>query len=158
MVGTLVVLAICMVPFLQLAFHYLTYKGAAVLTGTVGGQRTEPAHGRDRRGLRADPGDDGELRPDPSVQHRVRGLGGGLAMMELLRAWLTGITAAAILCALANSLMPEGAVRRVGKLSCGLVMLAAVLRPLVEVEALSPGDLLEDYQAQSAVQTQSSAA
>ena len=75
-------------------------------------------------------------------------------MMELLRAWLTGITAAAILCALANSLMPEGAVRRVGKLSCGLVMLAAVLRPLVEVEALSPGDLLEDYQAQAAVQTQ----
>ena len=75
-------------------------------------------------------------------------------MMELLRAWLTGITAAAILCALANSLMPEGAVRRVGKLACGLVMLAAVLRPLVEVEALSPGDLLEDYQAQSAVQTQ----
>ena len=119
-----------------------------------GGQRTEPAHGRDRRGLRADPGDDGELRPDPSVQHRVRGLGGGVAMMELLRAWLTGITAAAILCALANSLMPEGAVRRVGKLACGLVMLAAVLRPLVEVEALSPGDLLEDYQAQSAVQTQ----
>lgn len=75
-------------------------------------------------------------------------------MMELLRTWLTGITAAAILCALANSLMPEGAVRRVGKLACGLVMLAAVLRPLVEVEALSPGDLLEDYQAQAAVQTQ----
>ena len=75
-------------------------------------------------------------------------------MMELLRAWLTGITAAAILCALANSLMPEGAVRRVGKLACGLVMLSAILRPLVEVEALSPGDLLEDYQAQAAVQTQ----
>ena len=36
-VGTLVVLAICIVPFLQLAFHYLTYKGAAVLTGTVAG-------------------------------------------------------------------------------------------------------------------------
>ena len=75
-------------------------------------------------------------------------------MMELLRAWLTGITAAAILCALANSLMPEGAVRRVGKLACGLLMLSAVLRPLVEVEALSPGDLLKDYQARTAVQAQ----
>ena len=75
-------------------------------------------------------------------------------MMELLRAWLTGITAAAILCALANSLMPEGAVRRVGKLACGLLMLSAVLRPLVEVEALSPGDLLKDYQARAAVQAQ----
>ena len=40
-------------------------------------------------------------------------------MMELLRAWLTGITAAAILCALANSLMPEGAVRRVGSWPAG---------------------------------------
>lgn len=75
-------------------------------------------------------------------------------MMELLRTWLTGITAAAILCALANSLMPEGSVRRVGRLACGLVMLAAVLRPLVEVEALSPGDLLEDYAAQTDVQAQ----
>ena len=65
-----------------------------------------------------------------------------------------GITAAAILCALANSLMPEGAVRRVGKLACGLLMLSAVLRPLVEVEALSPGDLLKDYQARAAVQAQ----
>lgn len=34
-VGLLVVLAICLGPFLQLAFHYLTYKLAAALTGTV---------------------------------------------------------------------------------------------------------------------------
>jgi len=33
-------------------------------------------------------------------------------------------------------------------------MLSAVLRPLVEVEALSPGDLLKDYQARAAVQAQ----
>ena len=35
----LVVLAICLTPFLQLALHYLTYKGAAALTGTVAGPR-----------------------------------------------------------------------------------------------------------------------
>lgn len=34
-VGLLVVLAICIGPFVQLAFHYLTYKFAAALTGTV---------------------------------------------------------------------------------------------------------------------------
>ena len=34
-VGMLVVLTICLLPFLQLAIHYLTYKGAAALTGTV---------------------------------------------------------------------------------------------------------------------------
>ena len=38
-VGMLVVLAICLTPFLQLALHYLTYKGAAALTGTVAGPR-----------------------------------------------------------------------------------------------------------------------
>ena len=35
----LVVLAICLTPFLQLALHYMTYKGAAALTGTVAGPR-----------------------------------------------------------------------------------------------------------------------
>ena len=43
--------------------------------------------------------------------------------------WLTGVTAAAILCALAERLMPEGAVRRVGKLALSLVMLFAMVRP-----------------------------
>lgn len=38
-VGLLVVLAICMGPFLQLGFHYLTYKLAAALTGTVADPR-----------------------------------------------------------------------------------------------------------------------
>lgn len=38
-VGLLVVLAICIGPFVQLAFHYLTYKLAAALTGTVADPR-----------------------------------------------------------------------------------------------------------------------
>ncbi len=37
--GLLVVLAICIGPFAQLAFHYLTYKFAAALTGTVADPR-----------------------------------------------------------------------------------------------------------------------
>ena len=37
--GLLAVLAICIGPFLQLAFHYLTYKLAAALTGTVADPR-----------------------------------------------------------------------------------------------------------------------
>lgn len=35
MAGMLVVLAICLTPFLQLALHYLAYKLAAALAGTV---------------------------------------------------------------------------------------------------------------------------
>lgn len=38
-VGLLVVLAICIGPFLQLALHYLTYKLAAAFTGTVADPR-----------------------------------------------------------------------------------------------------------------------
>ena len=49
--------------------------------------------------------------------------------------------------------MPEGSVRRVSKLAMGLVMLAALLRPLVQVEASSPLDVWEDYQARTAAQT-----
>lgn len=57
-------------------------------------------------------------------------------MMELLRQWLMGITGAALLAALAESMMPSGAVRRVGKLAGGLLLLLAVLQPL-----LTTGDL-----------------
>ena len=38
-VGVLVVVSICFAPFLQLAIHYLTYKGTAALTGTVANSR-----------------------------------------------------------------------------------------------------------------------
>ena len=38
-VGMLGVLAICLIPFLQLAFHYLTYKLAAALIGAVSDKR-----------------------------------------------------------------------------------------------------------------------
>ena len=41
--------------------------------------------------------------------------------------WLLGILAACILCSVAESLMPSGPVKRVGKLVCGLVLLCALL-------------------------------
>ena len=75
-------------------------------------------------------------------------------MMEWLGGWLTGVTAAAILCALAERLMPEGAVRRVGKLALSLVMLFAMVRPLVQIPVESPADLFSEYQAQTAAQAQ----
>lgn len=51
-------------------------------------------------------------------------------MMELIKQWLLGITGAAILAALAEGIMPDGGIRQVGKLICGLLLLAAVLKPL----------------------------
>ena len=75
-------------------------------------------------------------------------------MMDLVGNWLTGVTAAAILCALANSLMPDGPVRRVGRLACGLAVLAAVLGPVLRLEPMEPEAWLEEYGQVMAVQRQ----
>lgn len=62
-------------------------------------------------------------------------------MMALVREWLLGITGAAILSALGEALMPEGGVKRVGKLVCGLVLAFSILRPLsvLDTTNLWPG-------------------
>lgn len=52
----------------------------------------------------------------------------------MVREWLLGVTGAAVLAALADSLMPPGGVKQVGRLVCGLVLLLAVLRPFAGVE------------------------
>lgn len=66
-------------------------------------------------------------------------------MMDGARGWLLTIISASILCALADSLMPAGAVKRVGRLVCGLVLLCAVLSPLAELDLAGGQDWLEDY-------------
>lgn len=68
-------------------------------------------------------------------------------MMEMIRSWLIGVTCAAILVSLANSLMPAGAVRKIARLTGGLILMLAVLQPLLK---LDPGDLsgyMDDYEA-----------
>lgn len=55
-------------------------------------------------------------------------------MMEGLRSWLLSVIAAALLCAVAGALMPPGPVRQVGRLVCGLVLMAAVLSPLTALD------------------------
>lgn len=44
--------------------------------------------------------------------------------------WLIGVTCAAMLAAVARSVMPAGAVRQVGNLVCAMMLLWAVLKPL----------------------------
>lgn len=65
--------------------------------------------------------------------------------MGALRGWLLGVIAAAILTALADSVMPSGAVKRVGKLVCGLMLLAAVFSPLPGFEIRESAQWLEEY-------------
>lgn len=68
--------------------------------------------------------------------------------MGALREWLLSVTAAAILCALAQGLIPPGPVRRVGRLTAGLVMAAALLAPLASLRGVEPQQWLESWQPQ----------
>lgn len=55
--------------------------------------------------------------------------------------WLIGVTAAAMLAAVARCLMPAGAVRQVGSLVCAMMLLWAVLKPLGPLTGTLLGDL-----------------
>ncbi|MEG2420273.1 MAG: stage III sporulation protein AF [Oscillospiraceae bacterium] len=51
-------------------------------------------------------------------------------MMELIRNWLLGITCAAMVVVLCENLTPNGAIRRVGRLAGGCVLILAILSPI----------------------------
>lgn len=67
--------------------------------------------------------------------------------MGAVRGWLLTVIAASLICALADALMPPGAVRRVGRLVCGLVLLGAILSPLTGLDLSGGQRWLEDYLA-----------
>lgn len=52
-------------------------------------------------------------------------------MMESLRTWLSSIVAVTLLIAMAESLVPEGTIRRVAGFTGGLVLLLALVRPVL---------------------------
>ena len=58
-------------------------------------------------------------------------------MTEALREYLLSVCLAALFCALALSLLPQGSVRRIAGLSCGLLMTAAALGPLIKLNDAS---------------------
>ena len=66
-------------------------------------------------------------------------------MTEGIRDWLMGIIALPILCAAADSLMPEGAVGKVGKLVCTMALLLGMLRPVGALKEMDLAQYLRDY-------------
>lgn len=66
-------------------------------------------------------------------------------MMEQVRVWLLSVLAVSFLCALAETLMPKGPVKGVGKLVCGLVLAAAVVSPVARLDLESGQQWLEDW-------------
>ena len=55
--------------------------------------------------------------------------------MEQIRSWLLGMIGAAVFCAVSAELVPRGGVKRVHSLMCAVVMSAALLLPLLRLNA-----------------------
>ena len=54
--------------------------------------------------------------------------------MELIRTWILTVTVSALVIAGAEALMPQGSVKRVGKLTGGLILVLGILQPLVTMD------------------------
>lgn len=67
-------------------------------------------------------------------------------MTELVRSWLLGITCAAMVLALAESLAPEGSVKRVCRLAGGLILMLAAISPVLKLEEADLKEITERYQ------------
>ena len=74
-------------------------------------------------------------------------------MMAALREWLTSIVAVSMLLCVAQLLIPEGTLRKIGGFAGGLILLLVLLRPILgaEVEQLTVD--FEDYR--TAIEEQS---
>lgn len=72
--------------------------------------------------------------------------------MELLRTWILSVTASAMVIAGADALMPEGTVKRVGKLTGGLLLVLALLQPLAGLDYQDLYDLVNTLPAGSITQ------
>lgn len=69
--------------------------------------------------------------------------------MELVKTWLIGVTAAAMITALAESLAPDGAVKKVGRLAGGLLLVIAILQPIVDLDYSAMAGALADYRLEA---------
>lgn len=63
--------------------------------------------------------------------------------MTLIRTWLLSVTVSAMVIAAAEALMPEGSVKRVGKLTGGLILILGLLQPLTHLNYDDLYDLVE---------------
>ena len=66
-----------------------------------------------------------------------------------MRAWITGVFAASLLASLAMALTPEGRVRTVTRMVCGLVCALAIASPLLELDVGSLAVGIAEYRRQA---------
>ena len=67
-------------------------------------------------------------------------------MTELVRQWLLGVACTSLILAVADSLAPDGGVKKVCRLAGGLALLLAAVSPLLRLDIGALTDALEEYQ------------
>ena len=65
--------------------------------------------------------------------------------MSVLTEWLRALVGSAVFCALALALCPEGRPKRVLRAACGVVMAAALLSPVVELDMQALPEAIARY-------------
>lgn len=66
-------------------------------------------------------------------------------MTDLIRNWLLGVTCAAMVMAVAETLTPEGTVRRICRLAGGLVLALAAVNPVLKLDEGAISRALTEY-------------
>lgn len=74
-------------------------------------------------------------------------------MTELLRQWIIGLCAASVITACAQSIAPGGAVKKVLRLVCGLVLTLVLIGPFLEPDTEDYAFSLASYRARVAALT-----
>lgn len=67
-------------------------------------------------------------------------------MMEMIGQWLLGMIGTIILIAIADSVMPSGGAKQVGKLTCGMVLLLMMVKPVMELSPESWASMQDSWQ------------
>ena len=136
--GMLAVLGICVVPFLNLGVHYLMYKCTAALAATASGNGRITglieALGTAFGLILAMTAACAVLLVVAMVSAVSAVTGEEGRHVELIRTWILSVTVSAIVIAVAEALMPPGAVKKVGKLTGGLILVLGILQPLVTMD------------------------
>lgn len=71
--------------------------------------------------------------------------------MEWIRSWVMGVTCAALVAAIAQTLMPKGPVKQIGQFTAGLVLLLAVVGPVFTLDASTLSQALAQWRTSDTV-------
>ena len=129
--GVFAVLSLCLAPLLRLTVQYLLYRGILLRYGGVryAAQLSRAA----LLSLFADAGDDGGRGVFAARLASDRGHYGGDGM-TILRSWLLGVVACALLVSACEQLTDGGTMKKIVRFVGGMLLMLALLRPLLRID------------------------